>query len=166
MLKHTILMNILTTLKNTLMTFHLNSFNEQMSSMCDKQRVANSNGLPTPLCFQVRPKDGHVDHRVVPQCPPGRGGCLPAGRQALRRGRIRWPDVPEHRGVLRRTEQRVDRGKRVSSFQIYQENHNARSSLEKIAVLGGLQLRDAPRNADYQGCSGAAFLFLRLICMK
>ncbi|KAF3838495.1 hypothetical protein F7725_010263, partial [Dissostichus mawsoni] len=24
-------------------------------------------------------KDGHMDHCVVPQCPPGRSGCLPAG---------------------------------------------------------------------------------------
>lgn len=67
--------------------------------------------MPTPSCFQVRPQDGHVDHRVVPQRPPGRGGGLPAGRQALRRGGVRWPVVPEHRGVLRRTEQRVDGGK-------------------------------------------------------
>lgn len=42
------------------MTFHLNSFNEQMSSMCDKQRGANSNESSTvcrhPRVFRYDPK--------------------------------------------------------------------------------------------------------------
>lgn len=53
-----------------------------------------------------------------------------------------------------------------SSFQIYQENHNACSTLEKIAVLAGPPLREALRRADEQGCARAVFLSLRLICMK
>lgn len=61
---------------------------------------------------QVWPKDGHVDHRVVPQRSPGCGGCLPAGWQAVRRGWIRRPVISEHRRVLRCTEQWVDWGNR------------------------------------------------------
>lgn len=61
--------------------------------------------------WQVWSKDGHVDHRVLSQHSPGRGGGLPAGRQAVRSGRIWWPVVSEHCGFVRCTKQRVDRGK-------------------------------------------------------
>lgn len=63
--------------------------------------------------LQVWPKDGHVDHSVAPQRSSGRGGCLPAGRQALCCGWIWWPVISEHCGVLWCTEQRVDGGKEL-----------------------------------------------------
>lgn len=69
-----------------------------------------TNHLTKYLNLQVWPKDGYVDHCVVPQRSPGCGGCLPAGWQAVRRGWIRRPVISEHRRVLRCTEQRMDRG--------------------------------------------------------
>lgn len=66
------------------------------------------------LRLQVWPKDGHVDHRVLPQCSPGRGGCLPAGWQALCCGWIWWPVISEHCRVLRCTEQWVDWGNHIN----------------------------------------------------
>lgn len=103
------------------------------------------------MWLQVWSKDGHVDHRVIPQRLPGRGGCLPAGRPALRRGRIRWPIVPEHRGVLWRPEQRVDGGKQA------QKNQTQCSALKNIAGLGMLW-RDALRSTDYQWFLGCCSL--------
>ena len=72
--------------------------------------TTHKTNLTKYLNLQVRSKDGHVDHCVVPQRSPGCGGCLPAGWQAVRRGWIRRPVISEHCRVLRSTEQRVDRG--------------------------------------------------------
>lgn len=83
-----------------------------------------NNHLTKYLHLQVRPKDGYVDHCLLPQCSPGCGGCLPAGWQALCCGWIWWPVISEHCGVLRCPEQWVDWGNQSNLMNDWSQSHN------------------------------------------